>query len=289
MLLIKILKKLPFIKNIWIKFKQKKHFEMIQMEKESYKREFAGDCYGCFEGVYETFIDARFAAPTTKSNNYDSHEQAMWDMKLLKSHFEELQPYDYPVLSWMYRICKFANNNYNILDFGGNVAAQFYAYRKALPQNFIRKWIVYDLPKIIAVGEEFKKCQEASELHFTNKMPFNDEFDLLLMLGSIQYVEDATDPSYLITKFKKKPKYIIINRTPLLLNNQTLTVTLQNVHKTFSPMYAYNYDDFFNCFNKLGYELIDVWKDFSCKCVIPHEKRLEIPYYHGACLKLLNH
>ena len=139
MLLIKILKKLPFIKNIWIKFKQKKHFEMIQMEKESYKREFAGDCYGCFEGVYETFTDARFAAPTTKSNNYDSHEQAMWDMKLLKSHFEELQPYDYPVLSWMYRICKFANNNYNILDFGGNVAAQFYAYRKALPQNFIRK------------------------------------------------------------------------------------------------------------------------------------------------------
>jgi putative methyltransferase (TIGR04325 family) len=283
--LIKLIKKVPVIRNKWSQYKKNKQLELLQMEKEAYWREFSGDCYGGFYGVYESFEEARSASPKTKKNNYDSVDQAEWGKEQIEALFEKLQSYDYPVVYWISRLYEKDNRNYSILDFGGNAGNHFYAYKKALTHNFISKWTVCDLPNITAVGEEFKINHEAYQLNFVNSLSVDFDVDLFLASGSIQYV-DEPDPSFFIRELGRKPKYLIINRIPLLQSDSKKKITLQNVHKAYAPMYSYDYNEFFNTFSNQGYEVLDIWRDFSSNCIIPHEERLKIPYYHGTCMKL---
>tara|TARA_Y100001978_G_scaffold203135_1_gene226956 strand:- start:376 stop:1263 length:888 start_codon:yes stop_codon:yes gene_type:complete len=279
-------KKIPLIRSKLDAFKETKRLEILQMEKDAYWKEFSGDCYGGFYGIYKSFSEARSSAPKTKLNNYDSIEQAEWDKKQFELHFEKLQAYDYPVIYWISRLHELTGKPFRVLDFGGNAGNHFYAYKKAIIHDFIEKWVVCDLPNIVSVGEEFKKYHEARLLSFVNSLPENYDVDLFLASGSIQYV-DESNPAFFIKYLKRKPSYLIINRIPLLNGENKSKITLQNVHKSYSPMYTYNYNEFFASFCSIGYEILDIWRDFSCNCIIPHESRLQIPYYHGTCMKLM--
>jgi putative methyltransferase (TIGR04325 family) len=284
--LIQLIRKVPYIINKWEAYKEIKQLELLQMEKDAYWREFSGDCYGGFYGVYDSFEEARSAAPKTKQNHYNSKDQAEWDKQQIEVHFEKLQSYDYPVVHWISRLYERNKKSYNILDFGGNAGNHFYAYNKALVHDFIRKWLVCDLPSITALGEEFKKNHEADLLSFVNSLPMNYDVELFLASGSIQYV-DESDPTFFIRELERKPKYLIINRIPLLQGESKQKITLQNVHKAYAPMYTYNHNEFFNAFSSKGYKVLDIWRDFGCNCIIPHEKKLHIPYYHGTCMRLM--
>ena len=283
--LILILKYVPFVRYYWNKFKASKEKELAHMQKIAYYQTFSNFCYGCFWGEFNSFEDACAKAPKTKSLNWNSKEQAEWERDQFNLKFSKIESFDYPVLHWISKINKNYKKQLNFFDFGGGLGNHYYAYKKALPELAIRCWKVCDVPLITKHGIEFKIKNNAKEIDFTNCIDQEFKADVFLASGSLQYV-DELKPTFFLKSFATYPRYIIINRIPLLTENHKPVITLQNLHNSFAPMRTYNFGEFFSNFKYYGYEILDIWKDFSSNCKIPEETKFYIPYYHGVCMKL---
>ena len=185
------------------------------------------------------------------------------------------------LLKYIKRIQK----HYKFLILVGGMGNHYYSYTKALPDLSIKKWIVCDVPMITDSGIEYKIESKTTLIDFSNSIVRDFKADIFLASGSLQYV-DEENPTFFLKEFSNKPRFIIINRIPLVTGNGERIITLQNLHNALAPMYTYHYDNFFLDFKKYGYKIAGTWKDFSSNCKIPYEKKVNIPYYHGVCMKL---
>ncbi|HEY9637600.1 MAG TPA: methyltransferase, TIGR04325 family [Coleofasciculaceae cyanobacterium] len=261
--------RLPFAQQLY------QHYQELK-----YERLFAGDCYGCFRGVYETFEEAIRSAPKTKSIGYDNSELAQdyqQDVELETT----VQSYDYPVLLWLNSIFTINPINLSIFDFGGNVGIHFYSYEKYIKYPANLRWIVCDVPAIVQAGKELAERRHRSELIFTGKFEEASGKDVFLASGSIQYVENL---SLSISSLPEKPKHLLINRLPLYDGFQF--VTLQNGGNVFYPSYIFNKTNFLDSLNKIGYEMVDIWEDRVDGCFIPFHPDKSCPFYYGLYFKL---
>lgn len=246
----------------------------------SYERRFAGDCYGCFRGVYETFEEAMLSAPKTKSIGYDNSELAQEYQQNTELE-TNVQSYDYPVLFWLNSIFNSNAIELTLFDFGGNVGTQFYAYENYLKYPSNLKWIVCDLPAIVKAGKELAEKRKRTNLVFTEKFEDASGKDVFLASGSLQYVEKM---SLSISDLVKKPKHLVFNFIPLYDGEQF--VTLQNGGKVFYPSYVFNKADFINSFKNIGYEIVDIWVERFSYCIIPFHPEKSGLFFHGLYLKL---
>ncbi|MBW4615109.1 MAG: methyltransferase, TIGR04325 family [Desmonostoc vinosum HA7617-LM4] len=269
----RIIKSLPFVKKTYQSFQESK-----------YERRFAGECYGCFRGVFNTFEQAIQSAPKTKTIGYDNNDLAQEYQEMLESeNWEQSQhlinSYDYPVLFWLNSI--FTTNLVNhIFDLGGNVGIHFYAYKKHLNCQEIT-WTICDLSEIIKVGKKIAEKRQQKDLFFTTSFAEANNKNILLASGSVQYVNHFSQQ---IEKLLVKPVHILVNRLPIYDGKQF--VTLQNGGKVFYPQYVFNRSDFIESFNEIGYELIDIWQDRLGSCMIPFYPENSVPFYHGMYFKL---
>jgi putative methyltransferase (TIGR04325 family) len=265
----RIIRRIPLARQIYRRYQESK-----------YERQFAGDCYGCFRGVYETFEEAIRAAPKTKSIGYDNPELAHE-----YQHRAELettvQSYDYPVLFWLNSIFDINEKTLSIFDFGGNVGVHFYAYEKYLKYPFNLKWLVCELPAIVKAGKELAEKRGSSDLVFTEKFEEASGKDVFLASGSVQYVEDL---SLSLSSLSEKPKHLLLNILPLYEGPKF--VSLQNGGNVFYPSYVFNKADFINSINKIGYEIVDIWRDMFFPCIIPFHPEKSGPFFHGLYFKL---
>ncbi|MFQ4140814.1 TIGR04325 family methyltransferase [Chlorogloeopsis sp. ULAP02] len=253
------------------------------IKEQEYKRKFATNCYGCFWGIFETFEEARQAAPQTKSIGYDNTELAQEYQEMLEhgnweSSGRMIASYDYPVLFWLKSIIN--HENTNIFDFGGNVGIHFYTYSKYIKYPETLKWTVCDLPEIIRVGKQIAEKRHINSLFFTSNFEDANNKDIFIASGSIQYVENLATQ---ISKIRK-PKHLLINRLPIY--NGRLFVTLQNGGKVFYPQYVFNKTEFIEAITSIGYELIDIWEDNVDSCMIPFHPESSVPAYSGLYFQL---
>lgn len=277
------IKKIPFVKPLWDQVKEKKKLELVQMEKDAYKRGFEGtDCYGGFLGLYSSFKQATEQTPKTKVVGYNNKEILDWYKLQFETHFEKLYCFDYPVLSWFTLLNEVESKPFNVLDFGGNLGNHFYSFNKKIG-NIISKWTVCEVKELALQGEKIRDRLNAGKLEFIYDLSKVNDIDIFIASCSLQYV-DSDNPSYIIDKLPKKPKYLIINRIPLTKGKTV--VSLQNGHVLYCPQYFYNEQLYWSRFHELGYKVLDKWEDHSAKCIIPHETRLHVPYYFGACFEL---
>ena len=258
---------------------------MVQIQKNAYYNRFSTFCYGCFWGIFDSFSDARNNAPKTKSLSWNSKEQAEWERNQFKNNFSQIESFDYPALHWISKIYQENPKALQVFDFGGSMGQHYYSYTKALPDLSIKKWIVCDVPMITDSGIEFKIKSKTTVIDFSNSITQDFKADIFLASGSLQYV-DEKNPTFFLKEFSNKPRYIIINRIPLVTGNSEQIITLQNLYNAFAPMYTYHFNNFFSEFKNNGYVILDTWKDFSSNCKIPNEPKVNIPYYHGVCMKL---
>jgi putative methyltransferase (TIGR04325 family) len=265
----RIISRIPFARQIYRRYQESK-----------YERQFAGDCYGCFRGVYETFEEAIRAAPKTKSIGYDNPELAQEYQH--SAEFETtVQAYDYPVLFWLNSIFNINQDTLSIFDFGGNVGLHFYAYEKYLKYPSNLKWIVCELPAIVEAGKELAEKRCSSDLVFTEKFEEASGKDVFLASGSGQYVEDL---SLSLSSLSEKPKHLLLNILPLYEGAKF--VTLQNGGNVFYPSYVFNKFEFINSLNNIGYEMVDIWEDMFSHCIIPFHPEKSGPFFHGLYFKL---
>jgi putative methyltransferase (TIGR04325 family) len=269
----RLIKQIPFAKQIYRKF-----------QKTQYKRQFAGDCYGGFWGVFQTFEEAIQASPKTKNIGYDDANLAQEYQQMLEDNNWEnsgcvVASYDYPVLFWLNSIFS-QEDSQTIFDFGGNVGIHFYSYAKYIkyPENLT--WTVCDVPKIVNIGVNLAKKRSIKGLDFTINIQDLNEKKIFLSSGTIQYVDNLVNRLYQ----SGKPRHLLINRLPLYDGDQF--VTLQNGGKVFYPQYVFNKTNFIEELNTIGYELIDIWEDRVDSCIIPFHPEKSVPFYHGLYLKL---
>jgi putative methyltransferase (TIGR04325 family) len=186
-----------------------------------------------------------------------------------------LESFDYPILFHLDRIvgrCR------TVFDFGGNVGVHYLRYRRYLKLDNV-KWIVFDLPKIVAAGRE--TCTKLPNIVFINDIAeFNEpQIDILLASGSMQYL---ASPDLLLQKMIGngiRPAHVLINRLPLYDGPQF--VTLQNGGLVYYPQYVFNHATYIKTIANLGYELIDTWPDAADSCIIPFHPEMSIRAYTG--------
>lgn len=246
----------------------------------NYERKFAGDCYGCFRGVYETFEEAIQSVPKTKSVGYDNSELAQ-EYQYTAELETTVQSYDYPVLFWLSSIFNNHQQNLSIFDFGGNVGVHFYAYEKYIKYPDKLKWLVCEVPEIMKAGKELAHKRGRSNLVFTDEFEEATSKDVFLASGSIQYVENL---SLSLSSLTKKPQHLLLNILPFYEGEKF--VTLQNGGKAFYPSYVFNKNDFINSLNRIGYDLVDLWENRYFYCLIPSHPEKSGAFFHGLYFKL---
>ncbi|MBD1849817.1 methyltransferase, TIGR04325 family [Cyanobacteria bacterium FACHB-502] len=274
-----MIKQIPLVKQVYQQIKKAKY----KRKEAEYKRKFETDCYSCFWGVFETFEQAKQAAPSTKTIGYDNADLAQEYQQMLEQNNWEgsgqtIRPHDYPALFWLKSVLSDECNR--VFDFGGNVGVHYYAYSNYLNYSDSLEWTVCDLPEIVKAGKELAESRFEKKLFFTTNLSDISNHDILIASGSVQYIEDLAQ----LLSTHKKIKHLLINRLPLYEGKRF--VTLQNGGRVFYPQYVFNKTEFIEGLRSLGYELVDIWQDTGNSCIIPFHPEQSIPFYYGMYLKL---
>ena len=264
-----------------IPFARKLHW---QLTKSWYQKRFAGNGYGSFLGVFDTFEQAIASAPKTKNIGYNNQELAQEYAQMLEEQNWEgsgrvIANYDYPVLFWLSQIIN-QDQDISVFDFGGNVGIHFYAYSQYLNSLKHIQWTVCEVAEIAKIGRAIAQKHRIENLSFTDEFADINGKSVLIASGSIQYVHNLSQQLSNLGQ----PKHLLINRLPLYDGEQF--VTLQNGGQVFYPQYIFNKSKFISELNQLGYELMDIWEDKHDSCIIPSHPHKSLPFYYGLYLRL---
>lgn len=250
---------------------------VLPIRKKIYEKRFANhENVNYFRGVFESFSEAAASAPRTKPSGYDNSDAA----KMYKERIHKPYSTDYPVLFWME---KFKNEFTTIFDFGGHIGVHYYSYPKVLELSRLSKWTVCDVESVCKEGEKFAQDNDAGrKLNFVTDIVHCEGYDLFIANGSLQYLEWELHSK--LKEISDKPKFLIINMTPL--HPTAKTITLNSIGTAFCPYHLRKEVDFFNGLSNAGYEIIDIWNNEEKACSIAFESERSINYYRGAILKL---
>lgn len=240
-----------------------------------YDKQFATQGYGWFRGVFASFAQANQSAPANKPLGFDHDAYATE----FESRLSRVFSFDYPPLFWLEKLLK---PGMTLFDFGGHRGTHFYAYSHYLdfPQNF--KWLVCDLPTVVASGQQLAERMKRSDIGFTTSFLDASGTSILLAAGSLQYVESPAFADSLAA-LSQRPQHLLLNKIPLYSGPRY--VTLQNGGVAFHPQYVFNRTEFIESIVSVGYELIDQWEVPSHPGRIPFHPEASFPCHSGLYFK----
>lgn len=245
----------PFLRS-WHRFAYHEHFAHIA----SWER--------LFSGVYPDFATARAAIPREHAVGYDNPAAATF-----LGRQAPIVPSDYPMLFWLSRI--FADGARTVFDFGGYTGITYNSYKPFAIYPRGLRWIVYDVPAIVAQGERFLLADPEAALSYTTTLD-GAAADVLLAAGSLQFCERQL--ADVIATFPVPPQYVLVNKLPA--GKETFT-TLQNMGPAISPYRIFERRAFVASIEAVGYTLIDTWEDAELGCYIPFYPEKALPAFSG--------
>lgn len=223
-----------------------------------------------YRGVYATFNEAKANVQKGASIGYDNERAAV----MYLSYVNFILPSDYPVIFWLRDALR---SGVRVFDFGGNVGISFYSFEKYLNYPKDLEWVVCDVPSVVKAGQNLANQRKETRLSFASRFEDADGFDILLASGSLQYI--ARPLGELLSRLKRPPRHVLINRLPL--HDTRECVTLQNIGVTVCPYYVFRKDRFITDVQASGYELQDLWTDATHSCMIPFYPEYSVPRYSG--------
>lgn len=241
---------------------------------------FPRDITAC-RGVYDNFAAALAAIPSKAKAGYNQPEiRNAASVAQLTSAWEadEFNPADYPVVVWL--ASAFTNSS-TVFDLGGNVGHGYYTYQKFLQYPHSLRWLVCDIPEVIAAGVELARKTDSPELAFTEHFSDADGAEIFLTAGTLQYLEPSL--AKILGQLQTKPKHLSINRVPFY--DRATFITLQNIGYAFCPYKIQNRAEFIDSLLALNYTLIDSWK-WDRSCHIPFHPDKFVPSYCGFYFRL---
>jgi putative methyltransferase (TIGR04325 family) len=226
--------------------------------------------FNTYRGVFETFAQARQAAPKAKPVGYDQPCVASW----YKQQLTSVKHDDYPALFWMSKALASGSSVYEI---GGHVGLAFYGFERYLRYPSGLKWTICDVPSVITEGRRLAREHARGELMFVSDPDGFDGADIVLAAGSLQYVE-SPDLADMIEAFSRKPQHVIVNKTPVW--NGPRFVTLQNLGCSHCPYLVRNRQHFIASMEALDYQLVDTWEKERCFRILRHPDKA-FDHYSG--------
>jgi putative methyltransferase (TIGR04325 family) len=235
-----------------------------------YARSFAKMPRGRFRGVYRDFAAAEAAIPRGRPVGYDNDAMA----GMYRDRMHKPCESDYAVLFWLRDMLQPTTR---VFDFGGHVGVSWYGWREHLRFPPGLRWTVCDTPAIVREGEALARQRGADGLSFTSDPADGRDADVLLVAGSLQYVDMSI--ADLLTRMGTAPRHLFVNKLPL--HDGATFVTVQSTGRAFHPYRIENRDAFVAGVTALGYRVVDDWVNHEVSCRIPHTRGLDVEDYRG--------
>lgn len=244
------------------------------MFERAYKRRFAHDRidFNAYCGVYPDFATALANAPTTMPIGYDHDVGAT--MYLSRTRY--VLACDYPAMFWLERLL--AEGCRTVFDFGGNIGIKYYAYQRYLRFPNDLRWMVCELPKVVATGSAWAKDHDPSgQIGFTENQADLSGQDVLFASGVLQYLDDTL--WNLLDRLDRPPRHILVNVLPLHANLSFFTI--QNSALLYSVYRIMAHAEFVSALAERGYRIRDQWDQLDRQCIIPFHPENTVEKYHG--------
>lgn len=238
-----------------------------------YDREFAENRWGnLFRGVFDSFEAAQASAPATRPIGYDNQAAAA----MYANRMKRVYPTDYPMLFWLNTLL--TQGQHRIVDLGGHTGVSYYAYSDYLRYPAALHWTVLDVPAVVEHGRDLAaEMDKLAQLHFTDRVDDADGADIIMALGSLQYLPDTLPER--LAKLRKPPRHLLLNLVPI--HPQQSYFTLQSIGTAFCPYRIAALNQFVKSFEALGYALVDKWENPEKKCTIPFHAAHSLDRYYG--------
>lgn len=168
-----------------------------------------------------------------------------------------------------------------IFDLGGNAGNLYYCYKDYLPLTDDVIWIVYDLPENISRGRALAADRQVHNLQFTDDFQRAAGVDLFIASGSLHYFDKSLPE--LLEAIDQRPKYILINRTPLT-EGPDFAVIQDAGHIRVACM-LYNRSKLIADFRRLGYGVLGEWQAPEYGIPVPDRPSSSVDAYTGLWLE----
>ena len=172
--------------------------------------------------------------------------------------FDKIQ-YDYKLLSSLLFIAN-TQNRLHVIDFGGALGTSYRQNLKYLDSlDVSKKWAIIEQSEYVRIGtNEF----QTDVLSFSGSISnINFEIDVIMMCGSICYLEKPYD---ILDQIKKaKPKFILIVRTPFSnsMNDElSIQIVPKNIYEATLPIWTFSKTKFITYLSDM-YEVFETWDD----------------------------
>jgi putative methyltransferase (TIGR04325 family) len=218
---------------------------------------------GHFHGAFPSYEAAMAAVPEGRLAGYDHEAVAEVSFEAMC----RVAPWDYPVLYWLKTLTPGA---LSLIDAGGHMGTKYRAFRPylALPPSF--RWIVYDLPAMVAQGRRRAAEEELTGIAFVDDLSAVGRADIFLASGLLQYLDRPF--SQLLQEVGRLPQHLLVNK--LALRDGPTVVTLENFGNAFVPYQIRARAPFFAELESLGYRIADEWEIPSLSHIIPTHPEL---------------
>jgi putative methyltransferase (TIGR04325 family) len=228
------------------------------------------DHSGLFTGVYDSYAAAHQDIPESRNRGWDNEQSA----SLWVDNIDHMQPSAYAPFFWLSELLQ---EGTTLIDYGGSIGLSYYSYarRRKLPAR--ARWIVVEVPHLVAAGQKIAQRENAAQLEFVDDLSRTPPADIFLSAGALQYIDDS-GPGFL-EKLPAAPAHVLLNKLPL--TKAPGYWTLQNFGPAISPYKIYNERDFLDYFEKAGYILRDRWAVPELSCDVPFHPQLFVPHFSG--------
>jgi len=170
--------------------------------------------------------------------------------------------YSFPLLSGLLWIACQNDENLNLIDFGGSLGSSYFQNKLFLDSLKKINWNIVEQSHFVKCGQENFQNQQLKFYKSIDSCLKEQQANTILFSSVLQYIEH---PYLLIDDvFKYKFKYIIIDRTPFIEKEDTITV--QKVHpkiyQASYPCWFFNENKLINKFTE-HYHLITDFKSLD--------------------------
>lgn len=227
-----------------------------------------------YNRVFPDLTTAKCAVSRYTHRGHDSPE----NIKILNRLVANTRPSDYPVL---YHLSRLSLDGLRVFDLGGTTGGTFHLYDRhlAFPTNF--RWTVGDLPATIKQGRALAHEKNESRLQFSSSNEDASGHDVLLISGTLHYLEDELCDY--VARLSSLPRHIFINRTPLV--NASNAATVQYVDGVMVACRLLNRNDLITGMQRIGYRLEDQWQVLEFSIPLPFNPEYWVREYSGLYFK----
>lgn len=194
----------------------------------------SGFFYG-WKGDFKTWNDAK-----VKCTGYDSEvilkkvKESLLKVKTGKAVFErdsvlfDKIQYSFPLLSALSQVALKNKGTLNVLDFGGSLGSSYYQNKDMFKDCPEFNWCIVEQSHFVKEGQQNFADEHLHFFYDINSCLEKHKINVLLLASVLQYLEDPY--AILDEIISKKIEYIMIDRTPVLLEGED-RITIQTVPK----------------------------------------------------------